>query len=113
MQLHIHTQTHTKDNTVQYLHGHTVHPLIYAITCIQCVPKRDPRKQEMTAEGRSHSRERTDTIRPLSRRRGEGGRGRESGERREDTASSTMAGKESKALDTTEERKSIKKENKY
>lgn len=33
----------------------------------QWVPKRDPRKQEMTAEGRSRSRERTDTTRPLSR----------------------------------------------
>lgn len=38
-------------------------------THIQRVPKRDPRKQEMTAEGRGRSKEKTDATRPLSKRR--------------------------------------------
>lgn len=57
--IELHTDTHS------LTHAHT-----------EWVPKRDPRKQEMTAEGRSRSRERTDTSRPLSKRRREGGKER-------------------------------------
>lgn len=56
--------THTQLNHTRI--SHATHTL----------PKRDPRKQEMIAEGRACSRERTDTSRPLSERREEeeGGR---------------------------------------
>lgn len=104
MQLHKKNHTRTQSE-VQYLYGHTAQPLMHAITRTQRVPKRDPRKQEMTAEGRGRSRERTDTIRSLSKRRRDGGRG---GERREDTASRTEAGGDSRALDTTAEAGSSK-----
>lgn len=68
-----------KDNTVAYLHIHKPthahthsHTHIHINTRTQWVPKRDPSKQEMTAEGRSGSRERTNATRPLSKTRREG-----------------------------------------
>lgn len=63
---------------MKYLHGHThtAQPHTHLTRHTHTLPKRDPRKQEMIAEGRACSRERTDTSRPLSERREEeeGGR---------------------------------------
>lgn len=100
--MQFHQNTHTEWRTTQsnITHCSPTHACNHTHTT-QRVPKRDPRKQEMTAEGRGRSRERTDTIRSLSKRRREGGRGREE---KEDTASRTMTGQDSKTFNTNKEK---------
>lgn len=82
-----------QSNIYKDTHGGPTQACNRTHTETQWVPNRDPRKQEMTAEARGCSRERTDTTRRLSKRR------REEGREGEDT--STVAGKDSKVLDPT------------